>query len=147
MMKLARLLYTITAFLFASLVFAAVEEQETMPYLEFKKGCEVALSFMRNPDQPIKGEVDDFMTARESIGLIKGHFDAMRYLQSINPDIRVLDPRWKGKKTRDFVERVCEIMTAISAADPKLKTVPTVREVIVLAVRSQDGTPDLDAPR
>ena len=129
--------------IFISPAFAAGEGQETMPYLEFKRGCEVALSFMDNPNQPINGKIDDFMTAREATGLIKGYFDSMRYLQSINPDIRVLDPRWKGKKLKDFVERVCEIMTAISAADPDMKQRPTVRDVVILAVRSQDGVPDL----
>jgi hypothetical protein len=118
----------------------------TIDYQRFKEGCLIAKLVVKS-DRPVTLDTVDVAKANESMGYIKGYFACAQQIQEANPDVRIMDPLWKGCDFPDYLARVNEILAGLDNADPLKEHLVTTREVLALAIRSKDGVPDLKAPR
>jgi len=142
-MRLALLLLL----LLSPLKLVAQGEDPKATLASFKKGCHVALEMTSKPLRPVKAPMEDLVDANNALGYVTGFFDAAKQVQNSNPDVRLLDPAWKGCGVNDYLKRVVEILDSISSADPENQNKTSPSEVLGIALRSREGLANLNKPR
>lgn len=118
-----------------------------LDYARFKEGCAIALNAVRNGGKALDYELTELLKANEAMGYVRGAFDTAKQIQTINPDIRLLDPEWKEAGIEQQLSRVVEITDSIAAIDPTNANQTKPAEVLAIALRNRKGLPDLRKAR